>query len=539
MSFDNKTPNRKGRSTEDSCAHKEDHLEWSRRQFLKSAGLFTAGLAATCGGLPIYAMGTPQFMSPLGFLETDRALVLIQLRGGNDGLNTVIDRFNSEYYRIRPTIGITESNLWALNNKTGMPNTTLALKPFWEEDKMKVIHNVGYPNPNYSHFRSSDIWATASDSEEYVNTGWIGRYIDYDMPAFIDAQPTIPPALQIGVQTDLVFRGQNTNLALAISSPNEFYKLAVSGQLYDVSNLGLTPADKELTFLRQVANSAFRYSQSISKAYNKGKNEANYPDNDLAKQLAIVAKLIKGQLGTKVYMVYIDGFDTHANQNDSHPRLMSNIANSVSAFYQDLEKQGYDDKVLGMTFSEFGRTIYENGSQGTDHGTGAPMMLFGKGLGKEVIGNAPDLINTDQYGDPYFGTDFRDIYGTVLQNWFGMPPEVTNFIIGNDRTLIPNLVPTNPPAIGAEAFEALIGHKINDQDKDQLQIYYSIQKEGPTILELLDKSGQVLRTLIDGFQTIGSKSIDISLKKYHLIPGDYQYRLKTGGKIYQRDLKMF
>ncbi|MBK8348529.1 MAG: DUF1501 domain-containing protein [Saprospiraceae bacterium] len=222
------------------------------------------------------------------------------------------------------------------------------------------------------------------------------------MPAFTEAQPTVPPALQIGVQTDLVFQGQNNNLALAISSPNEFYKLAVSGQLYDLTSLDQTPADLSLAYVRQVANSAFRYSQSISNAYNKGRNEVIYPDNNLAQQLAIVAKLIKGRLGTKVFMVYIDGFDTHANQNNNHPVLMQRLSSSISAFYKDLAKQEIDDKVLGMTFSEFGRTIYENGSAGTDHGTGAPIMLFGKGLGKGIVGQPPDLINTDQYGDPLF-----------------------------------------------------------------------------------------------------------------------------------------
>jgi uncharacterized protein (DUF1501 family) len=527
---------RNGRTTENSEAHENDHKSWNRRDFLQSTGLFAAGLAATINGVPVYAMGSDLHLSPLSKLETDRTLVLIQLRGGNDGLNTVIDRFNSEYYKVRPTLAITESNLWALDQKTGMSNQMIDLKPMWEEDKMKIIHNVGYPDPNYSHFRSSDIWATASDSEEYKKNGWIGRLIDYELPAFTEAQPTVPPALQIGVQTDLVFQGQNTNLALAISSPNEFYKLAVSGQLYDLASLDQSPADRSLAYVRQVANSAFRYSQSISNAYNKGRNEVNYPDSNLAQQLAIVAKLIKGQLGTKVFMVYIDGFDTHANQNNSHPNLLLRLSSSISAFYKDLAKQGIDDKVLGMTFSEFGRTIYENGSAGTDHGTGAPIMLFGKGIGKDILGNPPDLINTDKYGDPIFETDFRDVYATVLQSWLGMPSEVSDFIIGKDRTPIQGLVPVQNPPVGSEAFEALLGHKISSEDNNILQIHYSIQREGPVILDILDRSGQLIRSLVSEFRPKGSHTIDIHLKKYQLKTGSYQYRLKTGGKIYQRDL---
>jgi uncharacterized protein (DUF1501 family) len=535
MSKKNINP-RKGSTTGNFEAHENDHKSWNRRDFLQSTGLFAAGLAATINGVPVYSMGSNVALSPLSMVQTDRTLVLIQLRGGNDGLNTVIDRFNSEYYNIRPTIAINESNLWALDQKTGMSNQMINLQPMWEEDQMKIIQNVGYPDPNYSHFRSSDIWATASNSDEYKKEGWIGRYIDHEMPAFGDAQPTIPPALQIGVQTDLVFQGQNTNLALAISSPNEFYKLAVSGQLYDLASLDQTPADTSLAYVRQVANSAFRYSQSISNAYNKGRNEVNYPDNNLAQQLAIIAKLIKGHLGTKVFMVYIDGFDTHANQNNSHPILLQRLATSISAFYKDLAKQNMDDKVLGMTFSEFGRTIYENGSAGTDHGTSAPILLFGKGLGKGIIGNAPDLINTDQYGDPHFEIDVRDVYASVLQNWFGMPAEVSDFIIGKDRTPITGLVPTQNPPVGSEAFEALLGHKISTKNSDILLLHYSTQHDGPVILEILNKSGQVIRPLINEFKPKGSHILEVHLKKYQLHPGYYQYRLKTAGKIYQRDL---
>ncbi|MBK8699079.1 MAG: DUF1501 domain-containing protein [Saprospiraceae bacterium] len=531
---DNHKNKREGRSIEDQQAHENDHLKWRRRDFLQTAGLFTAGMAATLNGVPVYAMGNVFQMAPLASLETDRVLVLIQLRGGNDGLNMVIDRFNPEYYKIRPTIAVTESNLWALDEKNGMPNRMIDLQPLWEEDKMKVIHNVGYPHPNYSHFRSSDIWASASDTDEYLNTGWIGRYIDYDMPAFLDAQPTVPPAMQIGVQTDLVFQGAEANLALAISSPQEFYKLAVSGQLYSLENLGMTPKDIELFYVRQVANSAFRYSQSISDAYNKGRNEVNYPTSNLAQQLAIVSRLIKGRLGTKVYMVYIDGFDTHAEQNNRHPNLLNNMASAVRAFYDDLARQDMDGKVLGMTFSEFGRTIYENGSTGTDHGTSAPMLLFSKGLGKDVVGNAPDLINTDQYGDPVFSTDFRDVYGTVLGSWFGMPKEVTDFIIGKEPMIIPGLVPEKKPPVGSEEFGALLGHRISPSKADTVEIRYAVNQGGPMIMELLDKTGQVIRTFWKDAVDKGSHTLEVDLKQYAIKPGQYSYRMKVGGKIYQR-----
>ncbi|MBK9734362.1 MAG: DUF1501 domain-containing protein [Saprospiraceae bacterium] len=525
---------RKGRSIDNPEDHQLDHQKWKRRDFLQSAGLFTAGLTATFSGIPLYAMGTSTLLAPLNNLETDRVLVLIQLRGGNDGLNTVINRFDNTYYNIRPNIAVKEQNLWALNSKTGMPNRMLDLKPMWEENKMKIIQNVGYPDPNYSHFRSSDIWATSSDTEEFVNTGWIGRYFDQDLPAFIDAQPTIPPAMQIGVQTDLIFQGDRANLALAISSPQEFYKLAITGQLYDLKSLTNTPKDQELFYVRQVANSAFRYSQSISAAYNRGRNEVNYPDSNLAQQLAIVSRLIKGRLGTKVYMVYIDGFDTHAEQYDKHLALLNTISTSVSAFYKDLEKQQMDDKVLGMTFSEFGRTIGENGSIGTDHGTGAPMLMFCKGIGKDIVGTPPDLVNLGEYGDPNYGIDFRDVYASLLQNWFGMEAEISDYIIGKDRSPIPNLVPVKNPAIGSEEFGALLGHKLSTENPENLQILFAMLHDGPVVLDILDRSGQVIRPIINEFRTKGTHTVSINTKKYALNKGEYQYRLKTGGKIYQR-----
>lgn len=520
----------------DASAHEEEHKGWNRRDFLQSAGLFTAGMAATLGGVPVYALGNAWKMAPLSALESDRVLVLIQMRGGNDGLNMVIDRFNSEYYNIRPTLGITEANLWALDAKTGMSNRMIDLQPMWNDGKMKVIHNVGYPDPNYSHFRSSDIWASASDTDEYVNTGWIGRYIQHDLPAYFDAQPTVPPAMQIGVQTDLIFQGDEVSLALAVSSPQEFYKLASSGQLYALDQLGEGPRDRELFYLRQVANSAFRYSQSISEAYNKGRNEVNYPNSNLAQQLAIVSRLIKGRLGTKVYLVYIDGFDTHAEQLDRHLGLLNNLSSAVKAFYDDLGKGQMDDKVLGMTFSEFGRTIYENGSEGTDHGTGGPMLMFAKDLGQDIVGNPPNLLEVDQYGDPYFETDFRDVYASVLGQWFGLPKEVTDFIVGKEREGLPGLLPQQAAAIGTENFGALLGHRMDEQRKGILLIRYSVNQGGPAILEVLNEGGQVIRTLLNQNIEKGSHTMEVDVVKQALRPGNYTYRLKVGGKIYQRKL---
>lgn len=531
---------RPGRTTDDSREHQQDHQLWSRRDFLSATGLMGAG-SFLLGGLPLNAFQPTPLMAALSGGNSDRILVLIRLDGGNDGLNTVIQRGNGQYYNIRPTIAIQESNLWALNTELGMPLSTQPLQSMWEEDFMKVILNVGYPEPNYSHFRSYDIVASASDSDTVVNTGWIGRFLDSEYAAFLETPPTIPPALQIGVQADLVFKSDDANMALAVSSPEEFYQIAQSGQLYNTSALGNTPHELELAFVRQTANSAFRYASTIKDAYARGKNQVDYPtDNYLAEQMAIVARLIKGRLGTRVFMVEIGGFDTHANQLDYHQNLLNRIATAVKAFYDDLAEGGADlpNEVLSMTFSEFGRTIFENGSMGTDHGWGTPMLMFGGGIGQGVTGTYQDLSNPDPYSDPDFSVDFRSVYATVLQDWLGANPDLVNFVMGGNHPVISGLVPAAQPSLGDNNKCSLLGHNPSANLPGSIEIKYAMMQDGPVKLHLLDQGGHVLRTLVDAFQQRGSHVFNFLPQAWFVAPGVYQYRLMTGGQVFKREIKI-
>ncbi len=384
MNYKNKK--RHGSCLKHGEAHEREHQLWSRRDFLSQTGLTALGSSLLLQHFSLSAFAASPLLAALNNSECgDRVLVLIRLEGGNDGLNTVVPRFNNVYYNRRPNLAIPESGLWALSPQFGMPNTTTSLQPMWNEQKMKIIHNVGYPNPNYSHFRSSDIWASASDANKLVTTGWMARVLESQLPSFLETPPVVPPALQIGVQTNLIFRADVGNMALSLSNPTEFYQIASTGQLYDATAADSSPKELELSFARTVANSAFRYSESIKNAYGKGKTQVTYPsDNYLGEQLGILARLIKGNLGTKVYMVTLNGFDTHDMQNNEHPKLMTRLSTAVKAFFEDLKLGGYDDKVLAMTFSEFGRNFYENDSKGTDHGTTSPMMLFGKDIGSTL-----------------------------------------------------------------------------------------------------------------------------------------------------------
>jgi len=540
MSKANKNP-RHGAALEHGEAHTRDHQLWSRRDFLSASGILGAG-SLMMGNIGLRAFQPTPLMASLANGSNDRILVLIRFNGGNDGLNTIIERNNPFYYNLRPTIAVQDANLWALSNEYGMPLVTNALQPMWEEGMMKVVFNVGYPEPNYSHFRSYDIVASASESEVVLNTGWMGRFLDNEYAAFLETPPTVPPALQIGVQSDLVFRADSANMALAVSSPQEFYQIAQTGQLYDTALLGNTPRELELAYVRQTANAAFRYAQTIKDAYSKGKNQVDYPvDNYLAEQLAIVAKLIKGNLGTRVFMVEIGGFDTHAEQYDYHLNILKNVADGVKAFYDDLGFGGNSElpnKVLGMTYSEFGRTIYENASLGTDHGWGTPMMLFGGGIGNGFTGQYQDLSSPDPYGDPAFSVDFRSVYSTILQDWMGNSPELVNFVMGQNNPTLQGLVPPATPLQGDNGKCALLGHNPHPSEPTTIQIKYAMLQNGPVRLQILDGAGHVLRTVLNEFRDRGTYTFNFKAPEWYIAPGLYQYRLQSGGQVFQRDFKV-
>lgn len=536
------TSKRLGSALEHGKAHAREHQNWSRRDFLTATGLLGAG-SLLLGKMPIRTFQPSPLMAALANGDSDRILVLIRMDGGNDGLNTVIERGNSFYYNIRPTIAIQENNMWALNSQFGMPLSTNALQPLWDNGMMKTILNVGYPEPNYSHFRSFDIIASGSESDQYWHTGWVGRFLDNEYPVFLETPPTVPPALQIGVESNLIFRADEANMALAVSSPQEFYQIAQSGQLYDTALLGNTPRELELAYMRQTANAAFRYASSIKDAYARGKNQVDYPTNNyLAEQLAIVARLIKGNLGTRVFMVEIGGFDTHAEQYDYHLYLLANLANAVKAFYDDLGFGGnaaWPQKVLGMTFSEFGRTIFENDSLGTDHGWGTHMLLFGGEIGNGVVGQYQDLSNPDPYSDPAYSVDFRSVYSSVLQEWLGASPELSNFVMGgNALPIIPGLVPAAIPTTGDNNACVLLGHNPGKTSDGSIEIKYAMMNDGPVRLQLLDHAGHVLRTLVNEYKDRGSYTFRFKPSDWYVASGVYQYRLQSGGQIFQREIKI-
>lgn len=407
--------------------HDDEHTKWSRRSFIQALGLAGSG-SMLLGANVLTANGPSGLSAGIAAAETDNILILIRLSGGNDGLSTVIPISQYDTYaKARPNIYIPESKVLKLTDDFGVPSYMKNLETLWGEGQFKAVHGVGYKNQSLSHFTGSDIFANTDLSTtgfSGLNTGWMGRHFENTYPDYLINPPAAPAAVQIGQFGNLVFQGEETNYAFTTSNINQLEEIAASGQVYGLENELFNDCmyGDQLKFLRGVANTTYEYSGVIHSANDRGQNQVEYEDNSFARQLKILARLIKGNLGTKVYMISMNGFDTHGNQPLAHQRLMTNLSVAVDAFYKDLAFTQQDDKVLSMTFSEFGRRIFENGSNGTDHGKAAPTLFFGSGLnGSAFVGEHPTLEDPDGRGNLEYTMDFRDLYATVLAEWLCVP----------------------------------------------------------------------------------------------------------------------
>jgi len=403
----------KNKQNEGKC-NPDEHKSWNRRSFIKAMGIVGGGTMAFANST-LAASKPSKLTMALDQAETDNVLILVQLAGGNDGLNTIVPLYDYDTYKAaRPNIGFQKSELFNLNDDFAMPKYASALEGMWGDGKMKIVNGVGYENSTLSHFSGTDIWATTGSVEE--STGWLGRYFEDQYPDYLLNPPTKPTAVQIGGSGNVIFEGQETNYSFTVGSPERLAEIAVTGKLYDISKLPDCRYGEKIGFLKGVANSTFSYAGVINEAYEKSTNYTEYPDNELAKQLSVISRLIKGGLGSKIYMVSLGGFDTHNNQRERQEELITMLSDTMNHFYEDLAQAGWDDKVMSMTISEFGRRLTENGSSGTDHGRASSMMLFGKGLnGNGFVGEHPDMSNPDRNGNLTYTTDFRQVYTSLLK----------------------------------------------------------------------------------------------------------------------------
>lgn len=373
-----------------------------RRNFLALTGTFTGGMLI----LPefLHAFGTQE-----NLITGDQCVVFIQLNGGNDGLNTYIPFQDELYYQFRPTIALSKKDIISSNNGMAFHPALSDFATMQQNGDLSVIQNVGYENPVRSHFRSQEIWQTAPTNQEYLNQGWLGRYLDLQCN---DHQPTA--GINIDSIDNLALKSEEAN-SITVKDPNRFTTKET------VDNSEQLSDNPQLDFVRKIANSVVEGSDAIQNALQKGTpSEINYPKTGLSKNLEWIARLIKGNLHSKVYYTSMGGFDTHDNQLSIHQNRLKELNDAVFSFYNDLKKAQLLSNVTLVIFSEFGRRVADNG-RGTDHGTAAPMFIIGGNNQGKVIGKNPNLIDLDK-GDLKHQIDFRSVYASLLEQKLNFNP---------------------------------------------------------------------------------------------------------------------
>jgi uncharacterized protein (DUF1501 family) len=346
-----------------------------------------------------------------------RPLVIVQLSGGNDGLNTIIPYRNDIYFNLRPNISIELPDALKLTDEFGIHSKLHGFKELYDAGYLSVINNVGYPNPNRSHFRSMDIWQSASDASKYVNTGWVGRWLDTSCKN--ECNPYY--AIETDDALSLALKGE-LQKGLAFNHPAQFYSSASNPIIQAIAREEAknSSMSNQLAYLQKTLAEATSSAQYIHSKLKIREGKSEYPDTILGHKLKLVADLILSDCHTSVYYVSISGFDTHASQNTFHGRLLAQVNDAVLAFVNDMvEAKLFNDTML-MLFSEFGRRVKQNGSRGTDHGAANQVMLVSGTLKKQGFYNdGPDLKNLDENGDIRFTVDFREVYATLIDKWLG------------------------------------------------------------------------------------------------------------------------
>jgi uncharacterized protein (DUF1501 family) len=522
-----------------------------RRSFIKRIAPLGL-LPITIQGQSIKTFASNLGLSSAAFTETDNVLVLIQLNGGNDGLNTIIplDQYDN-LTTARPNLYIRENKVAAINgsNKTGFHPALDKLKNLYNEGKVSVIQNVGYPDQDFSHFRSTDIWLTGADSNQYLTSGWAGRYLNEEWPNYPNGFPNNdmpdPLAIQIGSTVSTVCQGLTMNMGFSVNNVSNFYEL--------VDNVDLpypnTRAGHELHYVRTVAKQSNEYSVRLREATQKAKNlSTKYPaGNSLANQLKVVAQLIAGGMKTRIYVTTIHGFDTHADQIGAtggsdqgvHANLLKNLSEAIDAFQDDLKLLKVDNRVTGMTFSEFGRRIVENGSIGTDHGSSAPLIVFGEKVKGGLTNDNPIIPkNATVHNNLDYQTDFRSVYATILQNWFCISEQETENILYKKYPVLPIL---DESACQTSSIERAKRDKIGDAyiinypNPCRSQTTFKYYSEGHHVsIIVMDIHGRILDTIVDSQIPKGSHEIQWDTSQ--LPAGTYYYRFQTGANVMTKSL---
>ncbi|HLO45863.1 MAG TPA: DUF1501 domain-containing protein [Leadbetterella sp.] len=503
-----------------------------RRNFIKNTML--GALTPTfLSNQSLWAMGNVDQK----LLENDNVLVVIQLNGGNDGLNTVIPiNQYGNYKNARSNIALVENKILKIpqSDLIGLHPSLKNLAALMSEGKGNIIQDVGYPNPNFSHFRATDIWHTASNSNEVLESGWAGRLLALDHPNYPEGYPSSkypdPLSIQIGSVVSTALQGPLYSMGMSIADTTNFYNLIENAD-EPVPN---TLAGKELDYLRQVSKQTNKYAETIKAAALKVSQQKTYPNLSLASQLKIVARLIAGGLKTKIYYVNLGGFDTHSGQvvatdtsTGTHANLMANLGDSIKAFQDDLKFLGVADRVLGMTYSEFGRRIKSNASSGTDHGAAAPMFFFGEKVNPTYFGKPTTIsANVGNNDNIPMQHDFRAVYASIMKYWFCSDSvEMKSVLFQNFDTipLVSGSICGYVTATEPELSNARLKVYPNPV-QDVLNLRF-ISDGGQNSIQLLDMRGTEVMPEINEEMQAGSQEIMLNVS--HLNSGIYLARFRN------------
>lgn len=376
-----------------------------RKEFLQVGSLATASFM-----LPKFLKA---FEKPMMVPPGNKVVVVIQFSGGNDGLNTVIPVRNDIYYRERPKLGITKEKSLLLTDETALNPALETFKGLYDEGSLSILNSVGYPNPDRSHFRSMDIWHSASNSNEYINTGWVGRYLDAQCKGC--DKPT--QAMELDDVLSLALKGEE-NKGLAFKDPKKLFNSS-NGKYFKDVNSDHRHGEETIDYLYKTMSATLSSADYIYQQSRVHPSSQTYPNTELGKDLKTIASLIFSDINTKVYYVSLGSFDTHVNQDNQQKRLFTELNDAIKSFIADLKANNRFQDVLMMTFSEFGRRVSQNASGGTDHGTANNMFFISGGLKEKGILNAmPDLADLNE-GDLKHKVDFKNVYATVLNKWLG------------------------------------------------------------------------------------------------------------------------
>ena len=558
-----------------------------RRNFIKKLSL--AAVPFTIGGIPLRLMAENSLTRMASESTNDRVLVIIQLHGGNDGMNMVIPvEAYDQYYSRRANIAIPAKNsvrkMIALDStlksdaQVGLHPDLIAMKDLYDRGRMTIVQGVSYKNNNGSHFRGRDISFMGGSFDDYFSSGWVGRYLQQEFAPkiypndFPNAEMKDPLAIEMGSDVSLIFhQAGNIPTSISLSDPEQFAKLV--GELEGFKDDGIdprgkppvalnnSPYGKELNWILDLEDKSEDYADRLYDVYKKSPvSTVTYPEkypfnapagslkNGLTPQLKLIARLLDGGgagqgVKTKVFLVKMGGFDTHAEQVESydptmgsHAALIYHIASAMKAFQDDLKARGLEDRVLSLTTSEFGRRIHSNGSYGTDHGTGGPMFIFGNGVQPGVVGKVPDLTKENvemQY-------DYRQVYANILKDWMLVDENkinkdifFKNFINGPKEEGSGNY---EPLPIASQVIsgvkEDFISKRFGLLDcypnptSDQTTIGFRINTTGHVKLNLMDNSGRILKELLNEEKDPGEHYVTVNVAD--LQSGTYLYQIKSG-----------